>query len=97
MLYCSAKTPALKQLADAARVKETTSSPDSSHTARGIMREVSPLWRRGSQACVCGWWEGAGVVMDRKGLKGRCNFPERCDGAAEADGDCLRQSEMTPK
>lgn len=48
-------------------------------------------------ACVWVGGRWGDVVMDRKGLKGRCNFPERRDGAAEADGDCFRQSEMTPK
>lgn len=42
MLYCSAKTQTLKQLPGPAQVKETMSSPDSSHIAGGIMRGL--LW-----------------------------------------------------
>lgn len=45
LLYCSAKTQTLKQLPGPTQVKETISSPDSSHIPGGIMREVSWLQR----------------------------------------------------
>lgn len=58
MLYCSAKTQTLKQLPGPALVKETISSPDGSHIAGGIMREVS-----GQHAARSESEGGRGVVI----------------------------------
>lgn len=60
MLYNCSKTQTLKQLPGLALVKETISSPDGSHIAVEIMRQISKHTDVGERYGKDGW---------------RCNFP----------------------